>query len=246
MNASLQADLTDVGVIGDVPTVLSLAGGTHMKLAGIPARGADAYALLSRADDSSISSYRDLRGKRVATVFGSTGHNLTKKLLEKAGLGFSDIEFININTNVAEDSLLEGEADAVVIWEPNVTRLVEKGSAKIVAQGSETDLRGTNAFVVREEYMAKNSGLIRTLLAAYAQAASQLEALDGELLEKLSAALAITPEQLQSIISKYDFSVAVTPADAASLQDTIRFLVSIDNLSSEYQIEDFIDTSCLP
>ena len=35
-------------------------------------------------------------------------------------------------------------------------------------------------------------------------------------------------------------------ADAVSLQDTIRFLVSIDNLSSEYQIEDFIDTSCLP
>lgn len=246
MNDSLAADLTDIGVIGDVPTVRALAGDTRMKLVGVPASGPNAYALIARAGNESITSYRDLKGKKVATVFGSTGHNFIKKLLEQAGLSFADIEFLNIAAPNAEQALKSGTADVVAIWEPNITRLIDKGAAKIVAQGDETDLRGTNGFVVREEYLAENADIISEILAQYALAVTKIPALDPQMRAKVAAALGVTGEQLESIATKYDFTVELTDDDVDALQDTISFLVSIHNLKHEYRMDDFADRSCLP
>ena len=60
MNQSLAAGLSDIGVIGDVPTVTALSAGNAMKLVGIPASGPDAYAMLARADDKSFKSSADM------------------------------------------------------------------------------------------------------------------------------------------------------------------------------------------
>ena len=205
MNDSLTAELTDIGVIGDVPTVRALSGSTGMKLVGIPARGPNAYALIASANNSSINSYKDIKGKKIATVFGSTGHNLVKKLLEKANLSFEDISFINIAASDAEYVLRTEKADAVVIWEPNITRLVEKGIAKIVAQGDETNLRGTNGFVVREEYLTSNSDIIYEILNQYTEAVKLIPSLNGEMLSKLSLALKVNEDQIKSIVKKLGF-----------------------------------------
>jgi sulfonate transport system substrate-binding protein len=232
MNQSLTAGLSDIGVIGDVPTVTALSAGNAMKLVGIPASGPDAYAMLARADDKSFKSSADMKGKKIATVFGSTGHNFTTKLLEKNGLSFDQIEFISISAGEAANALESGVCDAIVIWEPNVTRLIDSGAAKVVALGSETDLRGTNGFVVRSEYLAENDDIIKVVLEQYCEAVKDISSLDATTLEKLSAALKITPDQTKKIAQKYDFSVKISESDITALQDTASFLVEIGNMDS--------------
>ena len=166
-----------------------------------------------------------------------------KKLLEKAGLSFDDIEFINIQASSAELILSSSTADAVAIWEPNITRLLDKGLAKIVAQGDETDLRGTNGFVVRDEYIADNGDIVSEILNQYALAVKKIPNLDQQMLSKLSKALSIKEELIVPISQKYDFSVSAGNEDIDALQDTISFLVSIQNLHSEYRIANFVDNS---
>ncbi|MBQ4377898.1 MAG: ABC transporter substrate-binding protein [Treponema sp.] len=241
INESLTADLTDIGVIGDVPTVRALSGATKMRLVGVPASGANAYALLARADNTFLNSYKDLKGKKIATVFGSTGHNFVKKLLEKAGLTFEDIEFVNIQAGQAQQVLSDSSADAVAIWEPNITRLLDNGDAKIVAQGDETNLRGTNGFVVRDEFLADSGDIISEILNQYAIAVQKIPDLNDEMLKKLSSALNISGEQIKSISKKYNFSVEIMNEDILALQDTISFLVSINNLQNEYRVANFVD-----
>ena len=241
INQSLTADLSDIGVLGDVPAVSALSSGGAMKIVGIPASGANAYAMLARADDSSFNSSADMKGKKIATVFGSTGHNLTKKLLEINNLSFSDIDFLSIAASEAENSLIDKTCDAIVIWEPNVTRLLDSGVAKIVAKGNETDLRGTNAFVVRSEYLAEHSDVINVILEQYYKAVQTIPVLDEQTLLKLSKALNISPEQVQKIAKEYNFSITVSKHDIASLQDTVDFLVSIGNLSAPYNVSTKIE-----
>ena len=241
MNQSLLADLSDIGVIGDVPTVSALSNGSLMKMAGVPARCPDAYAMLARSDDTSFHSAADMKGKKIATVFGSTGHNFTMKLLEKNNLSFDDIEFLSIAAGEAEDTLVSGLCDAVVIWEPNVTRLIDKGFAKIVARGSETDLQGTNAFVVRAEYLAENKEVIKIILEQYQKAVDTIPTLDGDTLNKTAAALNISTGQLLKIVKKYDYSTAITTQDISSLQDTVNFLVTIGNLSAPYTVSQKVE-----
>ena len=236
MNQSLSANLSDIGVIGDVPTVTALSAGNTMKAVGVPASGPDAYAMLSRFDDKSFNSSADMKGKRIATVFGSTGHNFTTKLLEKNNLTFDEIEFISVSASEAEKALTSGLCDAIVIWEPNVTRLIDKAVAKVVALGSETDLRGTNAFVVRSDYLAAHKDVIKIILEQYQKAVQDIPNLDRPTLEKLSDALKITPEQTIRIAKKYVFSVSISNKDIESLQDTARFLVEIGNMDTAFDV----------
>lgn len=232
---SLAAQTSDIGVIGDVPSVTALSTG-KMKAVGVPARGPDAYAMLCRSNNNSFNSSADMKGKRIATVFGSTGHNFTKKLLEKNGLKFDDIEFISVSAEETEKALAADLCDAIVIWEPNITRLTDRAAAKVVARGSETDLRGTNAFVVRSDYLDAHRDVVRIILEQYQIAAQDISNLDKPTMKKLSDALKITPEQAMRIAKIYDFSVAASSSDIAALQDTASFLVKIGNLDSVFDV----------
>lgn len=238
---SLAAELSDFGVIGDVPSVSALSNGKLMKIVGIPARGPDAYAMIANIDDASFKSSKDMKGKKIATVFGSTGHNFTMKLLDKNNLSFDDIDFISIKAGEAENALKSKLCDAVVILEPNVTRLTENSFSKIVAEGSETDLRGTNAFVVRSEYLEMHRDIVKVVIEQYCLAAEMIPFLDENTLTLVSNYMKIMPEQLKKIAGKYDFSVAVTDKDIASLQDTVEFLVKIGNLSIPYDVSKKIE-----
>lgn len=237
MNEGLAAGVLDIVVTGDVPTVSAIAAGQKVEVVGCPGNGPDAYAMLARADDDSMTSGADLKGKKVATVVGSTGHNLTKKVLAKYGLTFDDIEFINIGAGEAGIVLSTSQVDAVVIWEPNVTRLVDNGTAKIIETGSATDLRGSNSFLARSPYVKENTDVISVVLEQYARAVAEFDKLDAATLQKVADDLKLTPEQVKKLNPKYGHPVGVEQADVDALQDTIRFLVSIDKLPEEYPLK---------
>lgn len=240
INESMAAGNSDIGTQGDVPTVSSIAAGQKNIIAAILCNGPDAYNCLVPADYADINNFADLRGKKVATVFGSTGHNLIKKLLEKYDMTFDDIELVNISAGDAKTVLAAKEVDAVVIWEPNVTRIVDEGIAKIINRGSDTDLYGTNTLVVREKYAKDHPEIITKCLEVFVRSAEAIPTLDEETWARVAADMKLTPEQLRGLMPKYQYNMYNTPADTAHLQDTIRFLVSIGKLDEEYDITKYI------
>ncbi len=243
MNESLAAGKSDIGVIGDVPSVSSIAAGQKNEIVGVPANGPDAYAILVSAGNETITTVQDLKGKKVGTVIGSTGHNLIKKITEKNGYVLSDINLININAGDAAAVLSTNSVDAVVIWEPNVTRLVDSGVAKILAYGSETTLRGTNTFIARKDYTTANPEVISVILEQYARAVKELPNLDAETLNTVAEKLGLEGNQLKKVLTKYNFAVTVDEIDAAALQDTIEFLVSIGVLDKAYDVHAYVNNS---
>ena len=243
INESLAAGLSDIGTNGDVPTVSAIAAGQKVTIVGVPGNGPDAYAMLAKADNNTMNSDADMKGKKIATVIGSTGHNLIKKLLSKNGLTFDDIELINIAAGDAGIVLSTGQVDAVVIWEPNVTRLVDNGTAKIIAKGSDTNLRGTNTFLARDEYIKANPDVISVILEQFARAVKELPNTDAATLQKVADDLKLTPEQVLRLYKKYGFAVQCDAVDTAALQDTCSFLVSIGRLEAEYSVKSYVDNS---
>lgn len=242
MNESLASGNSDFGVIGDVPTVSAIAAGQENEVIAIAAQAADSYAVLVPAD-SDISSAAELAGKKVATVVGSTGHNLTQKYLSTAGLSISDIELVNINAGDAATVLANHEVDAVAIWEPTVTRLVDNGTAKIIAEGSDCGLAGTNTIVARKAYAEANPLIASVLVEQYARAAAAIDGLDDETWAAVAEDLSLEPGQVKAILPKYIFSVQIAQEDIDALNDTIAFLVGIDAISGAYDIGDYANGS---
>lgn len=242
MNESLASGDSDFGVIGDVPTVSAIAAGQENEVVAIAAQAADSYAVLVAAD-SDIETASDLKGKKIATVIGSTGHNLTQKFLNEEGLTIDDIELVNISAGDAATVLANGDVDAVAIWEPTVTRLVDNGTAKIIAEGSDVGLAGTNTIVARKAFTQDNPLIVEIVLEQYARAAAELDDLDEETLQKVAEDLSLEPEQVVAILPKYVYSVIPQQEDIDALNDTISFLVGIDAISESYDIGDYVNSS---
>ena len=240
MNESLASGSSDIGVVGDVPIVSAVAAGQDNVLIALTCDAPLSYNLLV-SPDSDIESVADLKGKKVATVVGSTAHNLVNKLLGTADLTMQDIELINISAGDVETVLVNGEVDAAAIWEPTVTRLVDKGTAKIIATGEDCGLLGVNGMVARKEFVDENPLISRIVAEQFQKGIEALEDPDEEVYAKVAEDLTLDPEQLEAVSQKFAYKVEVEDEDIAGLNDTIEFLVSIGVLTDAFDFAPYVD-----
>ncbi len=77
------------------------------------------YRIIARRS-AGIDSIADLKGKRIATLANTSAGYFLARMLEQAGLRFSDVEPVRIAplADIA-GALDRGEVDAVAIWEPH-------------------------------------------------------------------------------------------------------------------------------
>lgn len=240
INASMLKCESDIGVLGDVPAVFAIGLGQENTVIATAAQAADSYAVLVPAD-SDITCAEDLKGRRFATVIGTTPHNMMNKFLKSGGLTMDDVTFVNINAKDVESVLKEHRADAVAIWEPSVTRFVDSGIAKILGVGSDCDLAGTNVLVARSEFVKENPELVAAVCDLYRRGAEELaNGTDDVTINNIAEYMKLDREQLRSLIPKFNYSVDIVKEDTDSLNDTIDFLYTVNQLPRKYDINDHI------
>ncbi len=240
MNESLASGSSDIGVVGDVPIVSAIAAGQENQLIALTCDAPLSYNLLV-SPDSDIASVADLKGKKVATVVGSTAHNLVDKLLTSADLTMADIELVNISAGDVETVLVNGEVDAAAIWEPTVTRLVDKGTAKILATGDDCGLLGVNGMVARQAFVEENPFLAKVVVEQFQKGIEAMEDADPEIWAKVAEDLTLDEEQLTAVSEKFAYKVDVAQEDIDGLNDTIEFLVSIGVLTEAFDFAPYVN-----
>ncbi|MCR5669858.1 MAG: aliphatic sulfonate ABC transporter substrate-binding protein [Butyrivibrio sp.] len=245
INESLLAGESDVGVLGDVPTVSVCVPGNKVIMIATAAQAADSYAILVPSD-SDITCAEDLKGKKIGATFGSTAHNMAEKYMNTAGLSVDDVEIVNLSTADAASALKNKEVDAVSIWEPSVTRLTASGEIKILAEGSDCHLAGTNAIVVREDFATRHPEIVTKILEQYKKAAEFIPDMDYGTKAFLADGLSVDINQLDSIIPKFRYTVIITKEDTDALNDTIRFLNNKNLLRMNYDITQRCNSSYYP
>ncbi len=92
-------------------------------------------AIIARPD-TDINSVKDLKGKKVGVAFGTTGDLYLQEVLKKNGMSKNDLKRINVRPPSHVSTLDSGGVDAVIAWEPNVTKALDK------VKGSKLILRG--------------------------------------------------------------------------------------------------------
>lgn len=242
MNESIANGETDICLYGDVPTVSAIEAGCTREVVGISAQAADSYAMVV-SNNSPIKSAADLKGKKVATNLGSTGHNMVDKYLSTAGLTINDIELVSATPADMSYMVRNGIVDAISVWEPSITRIVDNGDCRILAQGSDCGLEGINTIVGRKEYCEANPEVVETILKEYKRAADNISDTSDETWEYVAKYLGLDVSQVKSMLPKYRFTVDITKKDIESLNDTINFLTRIGKLDKSYDISEYCNSN---
>lgn len=119
----------DFGTFGLAAATLGAAAGEPVVIIGAQCnRG---MAIVGRAD-SSISTVKGLKGKKVGILPGSTQEVVFLDRLKQEGMTIKDVESVRVSFSEMPTALERGDLDAYVGAEPGPSISVGKGKGKII------------------------------------------------------------------------------------------------------------------
>lgn len=253
----------DVGS-GSVPVGLynAIERGIGIKIVADKARNAPGYALgalmVRKALIASgrVKSLRDLKGLRVAIVDrGNSEEALLSRILERAGLGFTDINVIHLPFVEQLAAYTNGAIDASITAEPTLTAIVDAGVGVSFANESEFEPDGITQSAVTffgDEFMRKDPDTARKFLRALVRAFRFYNGAvrDGhftgpnaaEVISIMTEYSKFKDPKLFHAIGAY----AVDPngeVDLAALRNDWQFFKNTGQISGKVTVEDVTDLS---
>ncbi|MCX6580144.1 MAG: NrtA/SsuA/CpmA family ABC transporter substrate-binding protein [Candidatus Aminicenantes bacterium] len=199
--AALAGEL-DVIFVGDQPVINLIARGGKWK---IVSRLFYTKTAIMVPMNSSIRKIEDLRGKTVASPFGSVSHREAILKEQSAGLN-ADKDVNNINMDILEISNVVqsggdkswGKIDAVGVWEPSTSLFEANKLARVVDY-----TRTLGVVAISDDFMAKHPGetvkFLRAILEAWAYFAAHTDQVNQWYIK--DAKLSYTPEILKMAAS---------------------------------------------
>jgi len=133
---ALDAGAIDIGGIGAAPFAFAYASGAHIRAitAYKPnSENAGRASAIVVPGKSPLNSVADLKGKRLATIKGSAGQDLALRLLDRAGLKASDVQWVYLANGESKAALSTGSIDAWSTWGSYVGIAVIENGDRILA-----------------------------------------------------------------------------------------------------------------
>jgi len=124
----------DVGTVGESPPIFAQAAGADLVYIGNEPPAPSAEALIV-PKGSPLKSVAELKGKRVAVAKGANANFLLVKVLENAGLKYSDIDVAYLAPADARAAFESGKIDAWSIWDPFLAAAESQLNARVLADG---------------------------------------------------------------------------------------------------------------
>ncbi|MFX0574382.1 ABC transporter substrate-binding protein [Nocardia nepalensis] len=149
---------------GFTPPVTALAHGRDIVYVGISGPRIENGRLVTKAD-SGIQSVADLKAKRVGIAHGSWQTTLLLFALEKAGLGWADIEPVDTDVHDGGAALTAGDLDAWVGAYPGLTA-VEAVTELRTLIDTESLFSHPSLWFTRRDFAENNREALGAIIAA--------------------------------------------------------------------------------
>ncbi|RZL26633.1 MAG: glycine/betaine ABC transporter substrate-binding protein [Rhodococcus sp. (in: high G+C Gram-positive bacteria)] len=230
----------DLGTLGSSPATMALSAPLNIPMQVVWIQDVIGEAESLVVKDPSINTLEGLKGKKIATPFGSTSHYSLLAALGAANMT-ADVTLMSLKPDAMLGAWQGGQIDAAWVWDPTLSKLTADGhivmsSADVATQGAPTfDLSGaTTEFVsANPEFM-----LMWTKLQDYA--AGRINADPTGAAVSMSAQLGIAPDVVKPQLAGYTYLSAAEQAGPAflggeftqSLFGTAEFLLQQGNIDA--------------
>ncbi len=230
----------DIIETGDLPFFNAILNGVDLKAIGSYSNSTQVDGIVVR-DDAGITTFADLKGKRVSVPLGSNIQSLLYEYLEAGGLTDEDVEILGLVGNDAVNALVNGDIDAAVLWEPYVT-FAEKNDG-ITKLADTSDFRSfvcpiSSSTTFIEEHNVEVLGVLRALNKAAKWSDENKEAAAQEVADYFGI------DDIESILINLDTSDRSVPLtqekiDAIKLGEEKNYKYGI--IETEIDVDAYID-----
>ena len=215
VNKAFIAKEIDFGALGSSPVARGLSAPLNIPYSVVFILGVagDNEALVAR-ENSGVESVADLRGKRIATPFGSTAHYSLLAALAQKGLSASDVQLVDLQPQTILAAWERGDIEAAYTWLPTLEQLEKNGKVLITSRelsfiGKPTlDLVAVsnsfaegNAMAVdiwRQQQSRALTEITNNPAAAARAIAAEIELTPGDVARQLEKTVFLRPDQMAS------------------------------------------------
>lgn len=223
-----------IGNIGSSPLAVAASQQVPIEVFLLASQLGNSEALVVK---KSISTPKDLIGKRIAVPFISTTHYSLLSALKHWGIRPDQLQIVNLQPPAIIAAWQRGDIDGAYVWAPAVNQLEKEGkvltdSAQVGEWGSPT----LDVWVVRKDFAQQHPEVVtafaRSALAAQKSYLDNPEQWlkDGANLSKLSRLSGVPEEQVPDLVKGNTYLTARQqveqlgkPVDQAII-DTAKFL----------------------
>jgi sulfonate transport system substrate-binding protein len=199
----LNVGAIDFGTVGEAPPIFAQAAGAQLAYIGNepPAPNAEAIVV---PKGSALKSVADLRGKRVALNKGSNVHYLLVRLLEKAGVPYSEIQPVYLAPADARAAFERGAVDAWVIWDPFLAAAQKQLNARVLADGKDV-VSNHQFYLASRGYAQAKPDVVKVILDELATLGNWAEKNPREATAVLAPQLGLDPAVLELAVSRFAY-----------------------------------------
>ena len=160
--AAYRSESIDAGLFGTAGFVVGLSQGLDLKCFYIQIISAYADGLVARPD-SGIAGLKDLKGKKIAYLRGTSAHLGLVTAVQKAGLTAADVQMVTMDITNMVPAFANKDVEAAYAWEPWISKMEALGG-RVVVRTRELGLNTSDHWVVREKWAKANPEGMRRLV----------------------------------------------------------------------------------
>jgi ABC transporter, substrate-binding protein, aliphatic sulfonates family len=216
---ALKSGSIDYARTGDTPPVTAQASGTKLSYVAVGSSKAKGSGILVK-NSSSISSLKDLKGKKVAYTKGTSSQYLLLKALKKAGLSTSDITWVNMDQSSASVAFSKGKVDAWATWDPYTSQAQLTQNAKLLTNG--VGLSNNRDYILSTQSYAKaNTKTSKYLIKYLEQDMKWANNNHEELITMMSKSLKVSKSVVKKMVDRRYYSITSMNSSVVKEQQEI-------------------------
>lgn len=236
---ALTSEDLDVGFMGDQPAFSGISNGLDIQIISTTSASNKRHGLIAR-DDSGIKTLSDLKGKKVSVPVGSNAQPLLYIYLDSVGLTDSDVEVINLGVVDAETSIIAGDIDAAVVYEPHFRSVATKENGVHIVTDAEGYKDYVSISVARTAYGKEHAEELAKLLRAWDKAAKWAEENPEEAADIVYEADGTDKQTTITNLELADQRVNFTESDVKALVDGEAQSAQYGLIENDFDVNDYI------
>ncbi len=230
------AGSVDLGLTGSNPAVKALSAPLNTTLP--PIEDVWIHDVIGKGEalivKPEIKSAADLKGKKIATPFGSTSHYSLMNWLTENGLSSTDVELVNLEP----EKMIAAWPDlgGVWVWDPSQSEIIKAGGV-MLASSEDTAKAGKPTFDLGNVVTAfadANGPFMDMWAKAQNYAVNMILSDPTAAATSISAELAVPPADVQKMFEGYTYLDAAAQASpdwlggklAKDFENTAKFLLT--------------------
>lgn len=251
VNTAMASGSVDIATIGTPPGTTGIVNDLPYKIYYLHDIIGASEALVTKTA-SGINSIADIKGKKIATPFGSTSHYSLLSALKQNNISEKDVTILDMMAPDIIAAWTRGEIDGAYIWQPAQSKLVADGG-KVILTSEDVAKKGavTGEFgIVSNDFSSKYPDVVKAYIDILDEATKSYKTQSDDVVKTLSAELGISVDETKeamnqiSVLDKSQQAQYIGTADKQGtlpeiLKDTSDFLLSQKAVTTSPEIDVF-------